>query len=192
MTDIWRSWEKEQNEDSKVVKSKILRILPLVVTIFAAAGGEESQRLPDAGFPEKVTAIDGQTLDVKQLAAKKTLVVVTLKATWCEVCQEQLLRIKKRLSESQTCGLSYLVLAPGPRKDLLEIQEKIGFPYPFIEDQNLRIAKSLGLQMSEEEIFPAILVLRKDLKVGWMQTGRSEGYFGDPELLKEVRCAEWI
>ncbi len=143
-------------------------------------------------FPEKVTAIDGYDVDVKQLATAKTLVVVTLKATWCEVCQRQLMRIKKRLTESEACGVSYLVLAPGPRKQLLEIQKKIKFPFPFIEDTDLRIAKSLGLQMSEDEILPSIFILTSDLKVGWMQAGRSDLNYGDPALFEKIKCADWI
>lgn len=102
------------------------------------------------------------------------------------------MRIKKRLTESEACGISYLVLAPGPRKQLLEIQKKIRFPFPFIEDTDFRIAKSLGLQMSEDEILPSIFILTGDLKVGWMQAGRSDLNYGDPALFEKIKCADWI
>ncbi len=167
-------------------------LIGMVFLLAVNAQEQDSQRLPEKRFLEKVVAIDGRTVDVKALAQNKTLVVVTLKATWCPVCQSQLMRIKERLSESEACGISYLVLAPGPREELLEIQKKIKFRFPFIEDKDLQIAKSLGLQMSEEEILPAIFILTKDLKVGWMQAGRSDAQYGDPALFEEVRCAGWI
>ena len=54
----------------------------------AGSGAEQARR----GFPRFVTSIGGERLDLLPLAEQKTLVVVTLKATWCPVCQAQLRR----------------------------------------------------------------------------------------------------
>ena len=168
---------------------KFFTLLLFVVPLVFSQGAAD---LPQVKFPELVKSIDGKAVDVAKLAKKNKLVVVTLKATWCEVCQHQLYRIKKKLKESEACGLSYLVLAPGPKKELQAIQKTVGFPFPFVEDEGLRIAESLGLRMSEAEIFPALFILNADLSVGWMQAGRGEGVYGDPELFEAIRCAEWI
>ena len=171
--------------------------LPVVILFFLASMAFSQQQdggtnLPPAKFPSQVSSVDGKIVDVAQLAKKNKLVIVTLKATWCEVCQEQLYRIKKKLYESKACGLTYLVLAPGPKEELKTIQKATGFPFPFIEDKDLRIAESLGLRMSKEEIFPSIFVLNGDLTIGWMQAGRGEGAYGDPDLFEALQCAEWI
>jgi peroxiredoxin len=175
-------------------KAEAMKSLAFLCLAFALgfAQGSESPNLPEVLFPEKVRDVDGQNVDVAKLAKKKKLVVITLKATWCEVCQHQLYRIKKKLAESRACGLTYLVLAPGPKKDLQAIQKAVGFPFPFVEDEGLRIAESLGLRMGEDEIFPSIFILNADRTVGWMQAGRGEGQYGDPALFEAIRCAEWI
>ncbi len=51
-------------------------------------GHVRSQTRNTAVFPAKVlTDIAGKTVDIEKLAAAHNLVVVTLKATWCPVCQ---------------------------------------------------------------------------------------------------------
>lgn len=151
--------------------------------------GPAAPRLPQARFPAEVTSIEGKIIDVAKLAQGQPVVVVTLKATWCRVCQEQLYRIKARLSRSH-CRVTFLVLSPGPREDLKKIRERIGFPFPFVEDRGLVIARSLGLQMSETEILPAMFILRSDRSVGWIQMGRGPAHFGDRELLEKLDCAD--
>ena len=151
-----------------------------------------SGELPVARFPARVMDIDGKVLDVGKLAGEKRLVVVTLKAAWCPVCREQLARIKKRLMESRACEVTYLVLSPGPVEELKAIRRGLEFPFPFIEDKGLAIADSLGLRLSKDEIQPSVFILKPDLSVGWMQNGRGTEYFGDPELFKALRCADWI
>ena len=143
-------------------------------------------------FPEYVTAINGKVIDITELAKQKTVVVVTLKATWCPVCQVQLERIREDLSEMAVCNLTFLVLAPGPAEELEQIQVRIGFPFPFIADTNLEIAKSLGLILRKNEIIPSILVLDKNRQISWMQKGRNAFYFGDPELMDALNCEGWI
>ena len=165
----------------------------LCLITFICTGDVWSQGdAPLLRFPATVSTIEGEQLDLKKIATKHTLVVVTLKATWCPVCQSQLARIKSKLSEIKPCGVSFLVLAPGPKSQLRSIKKKIGFPYPFVEDVDLTIAKKLGLQLSEREIVPSIFILNSDLSVGWMQRGRNARSYGDSALLEKINCGNWI
>ncbi len=143
-------------------------------------------------FPARVLTIDGEELDVAERARDGTLVVVTLKATWCPVCQKQLARIKKKLPEIERCGVNFLVLSPGPRSELRAIRDRIGFPYPFVEDVGLEIAERMGLRMTADQIFPSIFILNPDLSVGWMQRGRNARFYGDPALVEKINCGEWV
>jgi peroxiredoxin len=164
-------------------------ILPLFLFLLATAVPE---RQGAARLPEKMIDVFGESVDVASLARKNRLVVITLKATWCEVCQQQLRRIKAKLKESRACGLTFLVLAPGPDKDLRKIREGLAFPFPFVEDKGLLIAESLGLRMGEEEILPTLFLVGADLGIDWIQAGRSEGGYGDEALFKATGCADWI
>ncbi len=152
----------------------------------------EAPASPAVRFPSTVLTVEGAELDVKSLARESTLVVVTLKATWCPVCQRQLMRIKSRLGELEACGVRFLVLSPGPREELRGLKTRTGFPYPFVEDVELSIATRLGLKLRENEITPSIFILNPDLTIGWIQQGRNARFYGDPALLDAINCVDWI
>lgn len=46
-----------------------------------------------AGFPELINDIDGNTINLKELADQKTIAVITMKSSDCPVCHTQILRI---------------------------------------------------------------------------------------------------
>ena len=143
----------------KIIFNRFNRILVLVILTSAIfAYSQTINKIENVTFPNRVYDIYGNIVNIKKLAKKKKVVVVTLKATWCLTCQQQLIRIKKQIDKVESCGLSFIVLSPGPKKALQAIQKKLDFPYPFIEDINLQIASSLSLKMSKNEIFPSIFI----------------------------------
>ena len=168
--------------------SRIRAIAAVAAIALASPGSSVAQADAPPSLPPRLESVDGRAIDLAALAADRTVVVVTLKATWCPVCQRQLLRIKQRLGDLEPCQITFVVLAPGPAAQLLEIKARTEFPYPFVEDVDLEISRSLGLDMGGGQIAPAILMLKPDLTVGWMQRGRSAVYFGDDALVEEVAC----
>ena len=64
-------------------------------------------------FPATVTSSAGKEIDVAALAKAHIMIVITIKATWCPVCRQQLLRIKEQLGDFEKCNASFLVLSPG-------------------------------------------------------------------------------
>ena len=143
-------------------------------------------------FPEIITDIDGDTINLKELTTQKTVAVITMKAPDCPVCQTKLLRIMQNFDKLSACNVIFLVLAPGPIDKLQKAKELTKFPFPFIVDQELKIAKSLDLIINKTQILPSILILNDKLEVEWDQRGRNSLYFGDPELMKRLICEGWI
>jgi len=143
-------------------------------------------------FPATITDIDGNTLNLKELTSQKTVAVITLKSSDCPVCQTQILRIMQNFDQLSACNVTFLVLAPGPTEKLQKAKEYTKFPFPFIVDQELKIAKALDLIINETQILPSILILNDKLEVEWAQRGRNALYFGDPELMKRLKCEGWI
>lgn len=139
-------------------------------------------------FPEIITDIDGDTINLKELTTQKTVAVITMKSPDCPVCQTQLLRIMQNFDKLSACNVTFLVLAPGPIDKLQKAKELTKFPFPFIVDQNLKIARLLDLIINETQILPSILILNDKLEVEWAQRGRNALYFGDPELMKSLKC----
>ena len=144
------------------------------------------------GFPEIITDIEGNNINLKELTAQKTVVVVTMKSPDCPVCHTQIIRIMQNFDRLAVCNVTFLVLSPTPIEKLLQAKEATKFPFPFIADYDLKIAKSLDLLLSETEILPSILILNEKLEVEWDQRGRNALYFGDPEFMKHLKCEGWI
>ncbi len=138
--------------------------------------------------PARLTDVQGVEIDVADLAARNTLIVVTLKAPGCPVCQEQLHRLVALRERLRACGATFIVLAPGPAEALRELAERSGFPYPFIEDTNVALARSIGLALGDDEIMPAFFQLDAAREIVWMQRGRGPGAFGERELLAHLGC----
>ncbi len=145
-----------------------------------------------AGFPEVITDIEGNKIDLKKLTAQKTVAVITMKSPDCPICQTQIIRIMKNFNRLAVCNITFLVISPTPLEKLYQAKEITQFPFPFIADHDLKIAKSLDLLLSETEIFPSLLILNEKLEVEWSQRGRNALYFGDPELMKYLKCDGWI
>ncbi len=143
-------------------------------------------------FPEIITDIDGNPINLKELTSQKTVAIITMKAPDCPVCQTQILRIMQNFDKLSACNVTFLVLAPGPIEKLQKAKELTKFPFPFIVDQDLKIALSLDLIINETQILPSILILNDKLEVEWAQRGRNALYFGDPELMKRLKCEGWI
>ena len=59
-------------------------------------------------------------------------------------------------------------------------------------DEDLEISKSLDLIIDEKQILPSILILNEKLGIEWEQRGRNAFFFGDPELMKILKCSSWI
>ena len=92
------------------------------------------------GFPEIITDIDGNAINLKEFTTRKTVAIITMKAPDCPVCQTQLLRIMQNFDQLNACNVTFLVLAPGPVEKLQKAKELTKFPFPFIVDQDLKIA----------------------------------------------------
>ena len=93
-------------------------------------------------FPEIITDIEGNNINLKELAAQKTVAVITMKTPDCPVCQTQIIRIMQNFDRLAVCNITFLVLSPTPIEKLYKAKETTQFPFPFIADHDLKIAKS--------------------------------------------------
>ena len=158
----------------------------LAVGLLAASDPDAPQR--DVVLPATLRDVAGRRVDVAGLATRHRLVFVTLKATWCPVCRVQLQRLRDHLARLRSCDATFVVLAPGPRDELRAVQKSSGFPYPFVEDEGLAIARAAGLQLAPDQIAPAMFAVNERREIVWMQRGRGAGSFGDEALLEYLDC----
>lgn len=140
-------------------------------------------------LPATLEDVRGETLDVADLATRHRLVFVTLKATWCGVCRQQLARLRAELPRLQGCGVSFVVLSPGPRDELRRVAESADFPFPFVEDRDLALARSADLVLAPGQIVPALFTVNERREIDWVHAGRSGVSYGDAALLEHLGCA---
>ena len=138
--------------------------------------------------PAQLLDVRGERVDVGALAADQRLFFVTLKATWCPVCQEQLRRLRVLLPQLRSCGAAFVVIAPGPRAALRAVADESGFPFPFVEDVDLALARSAGLRLADDQIEPAVFEVSASREIVWVERGRSAGRFNEEALLERLEC----
>jgi len=165
-------------------------LAPLLAGLVLVVSGATRAAAGDtrAVLPPTLRDVHGKAIDVAALAERHRLVVVTLKATWCPVCRGQLERLRRELPRLRSCGATFLVLSPGPDDALRTVADATGFPYPFVEDRGLEIARAADLVLAPDQIVPAILVVNARREIVWTDRGRSPGTFNDPALLAHLDC----
>jgi len=143
-------------------------------------------------FPNNIYDIDNNKIVISDLSKNKTICVITIKSVTCPICTEQLIRIRDRMVDFNKCNLTFLVLAPGGENGIKELRNRSRFPFPFIQDKNLKIAEYFDLAMPPFEIVPAIILLNNDGSVRWIQPGRGPDYYSDQALSDYLDCSNWI
>ncbi len=139
-------------------------------------------------FPARLIDIDGSPIDVSALASERRLIVVTLKAPWCPVCARQLARLEGLSAALENCGATFLVLSPGPADRIRAVREATGFQARYVEDRDLAIARSLGLELAPDQIVPSLLAIDSERAIIWQQRGRSGVSYGDGRLQRYLGC----
>ena len=180
---------------------RMSRLLTAVACALAGAALSTASAAPDSGsradstrspeelvLPAALQDIDGRELDLAGLVRNRQVVFVTMKGPWCGVCKRQLVRLRRIQSKLSRCGAAFVVLSPGPRKEISEVRRLTGFEARYVEDVGLKLARGLGLQLAEDQIQPAIFRVDRNLRVTWMQAGRSGGYYGDRALWRHLDC----
>lgn len=182
---------------------RMSRLLTALAGAMACAACSPASAAPDSGshadstrhpeeliLPATLQDIDGRQVDLAGLARRRQVVFVTMKGPWCGVCKRQLVRLRRIQSRLSECGAAFVVLSPGPPKEISEVRRITGFSARYVEDAGLKLSRALGLQLAEDQIQPAIFRIDRRLRVTWMQAGRSGGYYGDRALWQHLDCGE--
>ncbi|KAI8580525.1 hypothetical protein K450DRAFT_237447 [Umbelopsis ramanniana AG] len=172
---------------------------------------------------DQLIDIKGRQIDIRSLATQYYLVVISLKSVQCPVCPvllqlinmcsgkdgkdelidpftSEIMRINPEDKEIYRILLQkdayYIVICPGPSDALSEIARQSEFEqYPFIaDDEDLSIAKTLKLNMSNSEMWPSIIhVIPESLSMLPLSIGRGPGNYGIMALLKGImnERAKW-
>jgi peroxiredoxin len=158
----------------------LLATLPVLASAAAA---------DDIRLPAQLIDVRGEAVDIAALAGDGRLFIVTLKSTSCDVCVDQLDRLRRLLPRLRVCGARFVVVAPGTPAEVAALAAASDFPYPFVADRDLALARATGLVLGPGELVPAVLEVDAERRVIWQQRGRAPGAYSDPALLERLQCA---
>ena len=168
---------------SRFLLAALLVMLGSVAEVTRA--GSDPRRV---AIPETLRDVRGGTIDVGALAARGRLVVVTVKAPSCPVCRTQLERLRRALPRLQSCGATFIVLSPGPAKELEQLADASGFPFPFVEDRGLEVGRAVDLVLGPGQLVPGVFGVNERREIVWVDRGRSEMRFSDEALFEYLKC----
>lgn len=152
-------------------RARWLACLPYVavlgVTLGFAEDARADYRLPASsasmklGAPlvnAKLTADNGEKVDLTQLAGKPTL-VVWFRGSWCPYCKHQL---KKLAREVPNYGADVRVLAVtwDPQEQIAELRKELALPFPVLSDPD-------GVVMGRCELMHCVAVIDAKGVVEW-------------------------
>jgi peroxiredoxin len=155
----------------------------VLATLVATSGSAAT-----VAVPAVLRDVTSARVDVAALARGGHLVFVTVKATWCPICREQLQRLGRLLPRLRACGASFVVLVPGTDEAVAAVARDTSFPYPFVADGAVALAATVGFAADAEELMPGFFAVNADREVVWRQRGRAAGAFGDGELMRYLGC----
>ncbi|TPX44098.1 hypothetical protein SeLEV6574_g04708 [Synchytrium endobioticum] len=173
---------------------------------------------PGVKFPERVVDIDGNQRNVRKLASRHELIVITLKDAWYGFRRGCGRKPSTSSEFEDPFGLSphtvddeeriyngllfndvfFIVLSPGPHQDLVALRDDVGWEDDgrclFVEDVGLEISQNLGILMIPPVgIWPGIMNVDSSLQVKGIELGRGPGHYGESALLKFLtNTRKWI
>lgn len=162
--------------------------LRLAIAAVVVGLGLASRGFAASLVPPTLVDVGGTRVDVAALAARSHLVFVTVKATWCPVCREQLRRLGRALPRLRACGATFVVLVPGTREAVATLAHDTSFPYPFVADEARAIAGAAGFAGDDAELVPGLFAVDAARAVTWRQRGRADGAYGDGALAAWLGC----
>ena len=173
--------------------SRGLSLISVCVSILALAGCAQPTDVGQTIAPEaRLTAADGQTVDLADRLTGKPTVLVFYRGAWCEYCMNQLEAIQSIHGDLTALGYQAIALSPDRPAISAQTAQEHGLTFTLLSDPNLAVAQPLGLalQVSDERYRQLRDEFQIDLEA---YSGRSHHKFPQSAilLLDQARTVRW-
>ena len=121
----------------------------LYVFWYSRFGRFNDARLDVGGqMPEfELKDIDGRTIRSTELIGKPA-VFRFYRGNWCPLCMAQIDEIVERYGEIERLGIQVCLVSPQPEEESRRLAERHGVGFNFLVDENNRVARGLGIALS--------------------------------------------
>ena len=139
----------------------MLARLPLLAILWAGCAAPQHPATTVGQVPEvELTTLDGKPMRVSEALGGK-IAVVSLWATWCEACRDELEALKRLHERAGTRGAVVLAISVGEKRALVEsFVREHALSYAQLVDEDFRLADALGARR-----VPATLVVDRDGRI---------------------------
>jgi peroxiredoxin len=129
-----------------IMKSFIPRFVIFLMLLFSAAharsqnphGLQVNQNAPDFTAKDQ----NGNTVNLKSLLSKGSVVLVFYRGEWCPYCNKYLSELEQSLTELTKKGASVIAVTPEIPEYIAKSIEKTKASFPILHDNGLKIMKS--------------------------------------------------
>jgi len=102
-------------------------------------------------IPEaRVADIQGRTVGLREIVAKRPTVVIFYRGGWCPYCNTHLGKLQSIESEVLAAGYQIVAISPDRPAELRKSLEKHGLSYDLFSDSTMDAAKAFGLAFTVE------------------------------------------
>ena len=147
----------------------------------------------------QAVAEDGTALSSASLQGRPA-VILFVRGSWCPFCTRQVEKLTRHYKEIVSLGARLILLTPKPLDTTRRVAEFFGVEFEFWLDENLQIARQLGLlldkgvpkshrsQFGRDTVWPAAVISDDNGTVRFVQISRTIADRPNPtRLLDELR-----
>ena len=156
-----------------------MKKIALILCLIASFSSFSQNEIPNIN----VKTLDGQTVNIKEVANQDNVVIISLWATWCVPCIKELDAISEVYDEWQEeTGVQLIAVSVDDSRTVKRVKSLIngkGWDYNVLLDTNNDLKRALGAST-----VPLTLVI-KDNKIVLRHSGYSPG--AEDELYEKIK-----
>lgn len=99
------------------------------------------ENIPMATLPD----VDGQSVNLNQLVARKPTILVFYRGGWCPYCSKQLSGLQEIEEDLMQLGYQLIAVSTDSPENLRQTEEKQALTYTLLSDADLALSKQFGI-----------------------------------------------
>ena len=170
----------------RITSPRAITALAALMAGLLTVRAEKPPQVGETALNFSLSTLDGKPVELKEVAAKKTVLLVVLRG-WpgyqCPICTRQVHDFTAKAAEFAAAGTQVLMVYPGPADNLKaharEFLQNKEWPkdFLFVMDPDYTFTQRYGLRWDakNETAYPSTFIIGKDNKVRFAHVSKQHG-----------------